>query len=175
MNTDYNKQANEFLTSTNTELNVEFLKNDYHFAGDKDKRDIYKVTIKRGQRKFSFDFGNSIANSGKYKGHKHLCLNNFGKYLFTEDEIKEIRKKDIFSIKYNEIKLNPDFKEPTAYDVLACLTKYDVGTFEDFCSEFGYDEDSKTADKIYTTVCREFDNVCKIWTDVEIELLQEIN
>ncbi len=30
---------------------------------------------------------------------------------------------------------------PTAYDILACLTKYEVGTFDDFCSNFGYDTD----------------------------------
>ena len=28
---------------------------------------------------------------------------------------------------------------PTEYDVLACLTKYDPGNYEDFCSEFGYE------------------------------------
>src|SRR6185312_12921531 len=29
-------------------------------------------------------------------------------------------------------------KKPTAYDVLACITKYDPGTFSNFCSDFGY-------------------------------------
>lgn len=65
-------------------------------------------------------------------------------------------------------------KTPNAYDVLSCLQKYDVGGLSDFCSDFGYDEDSKKAEKIYNAVCKEFDNVCKIWTDEEIERLQEI-
>lgn len=64
---------------------------------------------------------------------------------------------------------------PTAYDVLACLQKYEVGTFEDFCGEFGYDTDSKRSEKVYKAVVKEFDNVCKIWSDAEIEQLQEIN
>jgi len=63
---------------------------------------------------------------------------------------------------------------PTEYDVLTCLTKYDPETFEDFCSEFGYDEDSRKAEKIYKAVVNEYNNVAMLWNDSEIELLSEI-
>lgn len=62
---------------------------------------------------------------------------------------------------------------PTAYDVLACLTKYDPGNFMDFCKDFGYDEDSRTAERIYKGVQKEWDKVSKMFGDV-IEQLQEI-
>ena len=62
---------------------------------------------------------------------------------------------------------------PTAYDVLACLTKYDPGNFGDFCRDFGYDEDSRTAERIYRGVQKEWDKVSKMFGDV-IEQLQEI-
>lgn len=64
---------------------------------------------------------------------------------------------------------------PEEYDVLSCLQKYDVGSFENFCSEFGYDVDSRKAEKIYKAVCKEFEKVSKFFTDEEIEQLQEIN
>ena len=64
---------------------------------------------------------------------------------------------------------------PTAYDVLASITKYDVGSFEDFCSEFGYDTDSRKAYKIYKAVLREWKNVEKLWSEEELEQLREIN
>ena len=64
--------------------------------------------------------------------------------------------------------------KPTSYDVLSCLQKYDVGTFEDFCSEFGYDTDSRKAEKTYKAVCKEFANVQRFFTNDEIEQLQEI-
>ena len=67
-----------------------------------------------------------------------------------------------------------DTKPPTAYDVLACLRKYDCGSLEDFCSEFGYDDDSRTAERVYKAICKEYENVCRIWSDEEIELMQEI-
>lgn len=63
---------------------------------------------------------------------------------------------------------------PTAYDIIACLTKYDPGTFEDFCSEFGYDEDSRRAERTYNAVKEEWVGVQTLWTDEEIEKLWEI-
>lgn len=64
---------------------------------------------------------------------------------------------------------------PTPYDVLSVLTKYDVGTFENFCSDFGYDTDSRKAEKLYKAVLKEWDNVRKLFTDEELNQLQEIS
>lgn len=129
MNT-YEKQARDFLDKTNTSFDAEFKKHGKHFEGDKQERDVYTITLTRGKRTFSFDFGQSIANRGV---------------------------------------------KPTPYDVLACLQKYDVGSFEDFCAEYGYDADSRKAERIYEAVLNEFKNVQALWSDEEIELLQEIN
>lgn len=68
-----------------------------------------------------------------------------------------------------------DDKVPTAYGVLAVLTKSDPGTFENFCSEFGYDGDSRTAESIYKAVCKEWKHVSDMWTADEIEKMQEIS
>ena len=64
---------------------------------------------------------------------------------------------------------------PTSYDVLASVTKYEVGTFDDFCSEYGYDTDSRKALKTYKAVLREWKNIEKLFTAEQIEELQEIN
>jgi hypothetical protein len=63
--------------------------------------------------------------------------------------------------------------KPTRYDVLACLTKYDPNTLEDFCSKFGYDIDRKKAEKIYNAVKEEYKNVLNLFGDI-IEELSEI-
>lgn len=131
---DYLTQASEFLRKTKTEFECEFLKHGKHFEDDKEERDIYIITLKRGNRSFTFNFGQSITSSGQYKVVKH-----------------------------------------SEYDVLACLQKHDPGTFEDFCSEFGYDEDSRKAEKVYKAVLNEWRNVAMLWNDFEIEQLQEIN
>lgn len=79
----------------------------------------------------------------------------------------------VFGQSENESTGNGDNK-PTAYDVLACLEKYEVGTFADFCSEFGYDIDSRKAYKVYKAVMKEWKNVELLFTPEQIELLQEI-
>ena len=47
----------------------------------------------------------------------------------------------------------------TAYDVLACLTKSEPGTFEEFCGEYGYSSDSMRAHGIWTAVRAEWRKV----------------
>ena len=65
-------------------------------------------------------------------------------------------------------------EEPTLYDVITCLQKYDVGTFEDFCSEYGYTNERQHG-KIYDAVVKEYDKMCSLFTDEELEVLQMIN
>ena len=64
---------------------------------------------------------------------------------------------------------------PTAYDVLSCLTKYDPGTFEMFCGELGYDTDSRRAERVYYNVKLEFFNVRGFWNPEELRKLREID
>jgi hypothetical protein len=70
-------------------------------------------------------------------------------------------------------------EEPTLYDVLTCLQKYDVGTFEDFCDIFGYNLDSilerKKAKTIYKAVVKEFQAMERLFDSEELEVLQLIN
>ena len=65
-------------------------------------------------------------------------------------------------------------KVPSSYEVLSCLTKNDVGTFSNFCSEFGYDEDSRKAERIYKAVVNEYENLKRLYSSFELELLQDI-
>ena len=155
---NYEKQANDFLKKTSTTIEVKFLENNYHFEGDTETRDIYEVQIKRGTRIISFKFGQSIVNSQRW-GYKQP------KY---EDCYIDPRKAP------KSAKILIKGKPPTNYDILTRLTKYDVGTFEEFCREFDYDTDSKKAEKIYNACVQEYSDVQKIWSDEEIELLQEI-
>jgi len=164
--TDYDKQAIEFLHKCNVQFKAEFLKHDKHFADDKEPRDIYKLTLTRGKRAVSFEFGQSIKHSGKYivyrNGNKAFPYNVYDK------PTGYVR----LNIDYH---LNPDFEVPNEYSLLATLQKYEVGTLENFCDEFGYDVDSKKAEKIYEAVCDEYAKVCMIFNDEELTELQEIN
>ncbi len=179
---DYDQQALDFLKKTKTTIASKFLKNDYHFKNDTDKRDIYLVTITRGIRSFSFNFGQSLNKSGFYYtvGRRKSDLDR--KYLEKDYfKGKQIGLQGLIKLKDHSFTPSCSTDKiyypeaPSNYDILTCLTKYDPGNFEDFCSIFGYDTDSKTAEEIYEAVKQEWKNVQTIWTDEEIEELREIN
>lgn len=125
---EYQKQALIFQIKYKVGFKTEWLKYGKHFEDDKQPRHIFKVTLSRNGKRFSFNFGQSIAD---------------------------------------------DAKHPDLYSVLACLTKYDVGTFEDFCNDFGYEMYNESSMKIYKAVCKEFSNVEKLFGDC-LDELQEI-
>lgn len=126
---EYDKQARDFLAKTESEIYVDYIKYDYYFDGDKDKRDIYEIELKRRNREYKFTFGQSIAKRGE---------------------------------------------KPSEYDVLVCLQGYDVGSFENFCADFGYDTDSIKDFKAYEKVVDEYRNLCMLYSDSELDMLREI-
>lgn len=175
--TDYQQQAIDFLNITGVRLNIEFLRNGKHFEDDTERRDIYKCTLTRGSRSYCFNFGQSLNNSGFYytRGRTKypLPLNlldkkptNLAAYIKTKIDWDFLNNGKSDVIHYPEA--------PTSYDILACLTKYDPGTFENFCSDFGYDTDSRKAEKIYHAVKAEYLGLCSIFSEEEIQLLSEI-
>lgn len=64
--------------------------------------------------------------------------------------------------------------EPTLYDVLTCLTKHNPDTFEVFCANYGYDNESRTAKKTYKAVLKEWKNLNRLFTTDELNLLTNI-
>jgi len=127
------------------------------------------------------EYQSRAVNFLKKTGVQFSCSYLEHDFYFEDDkqcrdiyQIRLQRGKKSFSFKFGQSIANNGI-EPTPYDVLACLTKYEVGTFENFCSEFGYDEDSRKAFKTYKAVLKEYAGVQRIWDDNEIEELQEIN
>lgn len=59
---------------------------------------------------------------------------------------------------------------PQAYDILACITKYDPGTFGDFCVAYGYDGNTKIAKTIYKAVTKEWGKISELFSDILDEL-----
>ncbi len=96
---------------------------------------------------------------------------NQKRYVF---KLQLLRGRKSYTFKFGQ-SIAKGNEEPTLYDLLSCLQKYEVGTFEDFCSEFGYDEDSRSAYKTYKAVVKEYDKVCSLFSNDELEVLQLIN
>lgn len=122
------QEAQYFADVNNVKLKINRTTYGQHFADDKESRYIFNCTLTRNGKRYTFNFGQSIAAGNV---------------------------------------------EPTMYDILTTLTKYDPETFENFCSEYGYNTDSIKALNTYKAVKREFNGVNRLFNDI-LEELQEI-
>jgi hypothetical protein len=101
---------------------------------------------------------------------KHFCNDKEERWVFR---CKLSRNGKSYTFDFGQ-SINSGAQYPELYDILSCLQKYDVGTFDNFCSEFGYDNDSISSLKIYKAVCKEWKAVERLFGDV-LEKLQDIN
>ena len=132
METDYNKLGTDFATKVGLTMKIVSTRYGKHFEDDKDNRYIFRITLKRNKKSYTFDFGQAVASGNE---------------------------------------------APSIYDVLSCLEKYDVGSYQDFCSEFGYEMYNEKCQgfnritlKTYKAVCKEFIAVDRLFSDVMDEL-----
>ena len=175
MKNDYQKQAQDFLTKAKATVKIELAKQQQAPLWYKEGENyglMYNITIERENKKpFSFNFWDSIANK------EAIQLLDNPTAPMTKKNGQKVYEFDFFaySMARREYKKRIDAGEftPTAYDILACLTKYNPGSFEDFCGDFGYDEDSRTAESTFLAVIKEWNETERMFSDL-MEELQEI-
>lgn len=168
-NSQYDEACELIAKEMNLGFKTEFLKNDFHFEGDKDKRDIYKITLKREGRKYTFNFGQSVYESQHYqdKNIKEKTYTMNGGSRTGGYKVHDLSFLDTYCLLIKGT-------APTLYDVLACLTKYDPETFEYFCDCYGYDIDSSRAKKTYKAVKKEYQKMCTLFSENDLEVLRQI-
>ena len=101
----------------------------------------------------------------------HFVNDNQSRFIF---KLKLSRGRKSYTFEFGQ-SISKGNEKPTLYCVLSCLQKYDVGTFEDFCSEFGYNFGSRNTKKVYKAVVKEYDKMCSLFSNDELEVLREIN
>ena len=62
---EYEKQAQDFLESTGTELTVEYDGYRKYFPDDKEKRSVFEFTLRRAGKEYVGTFGQPIAKGNK--------------------------------------------------------------------------------------------------------------
>lgn len=175
---EYEKQANDFLESTGTTLTIEYLYTGPYFMDDKkDKRDVYEFTLKNARGEYSAKFGDSIRN------YQRRVFANTCRLNGTRGRIREARTLG-FKVYVNSDRLNINelkaalVHKPSAHDILSCLGFYYPPTFEDFCSELGYNDlpicEYPKIMVIYQTCIEEQRRLSKIFTEEQLEQLMEI-
>lgn len=111
--------------------------------------------------KFASKYGVKLSVIGEPEYRKYFADDKEQRFVF---KLRLTRNKKQYTFTFGQ-SISEGSKEPNLYDVLACLTKYDPYSFEDFCSEYGYDSDSRKAEKVYNAVCKEWVAVERLFGD----------
>lgn len=176
--TDYQKQAQDFLTKTGTTIKKEFDRYGKHFDDDKYDRNIWTITISNKYHTYTFKFWDSVANSSI----------DWKKYGLPDYQVKILQAKGIVNYEtllkskfdfenwYRIIAIAKNYTpvEPDDYSILAWFYPLSSTNFADFCADFWYDTDSIKAKKIFDACIVEDSNLRKLFDRSEIDELIEI-
>lgn len=169
MKTEYTKQAEKFLQDAGATIKIDFQGRAINTIWkEKQLRNLYTVTITTPRGAYTFNFWDSLHNTE---------LTQMTAQEYAKNKLRKLWKDMSYSEKRKAcVELAQEQKEARldCYDVLACLTKCEPGIFENFCSEYGYDEDSRTAERVYIAVQNEFANLKRIFDPEQLEAMQEI-
>ena len=169
--TDYQNQAREFLNSCSAIMSIVHTGTTKP-TWDKRNHDLYTFIIKTPRGQMTGSFYDSIRNTeirsmtlSEYIEKRFNCRATDASYTMKTTADKELKAK------------KADAK-PTEYDILSCLEKYDVGSMEDFISEFGYEvkcvEDMTNIITTYNNVVKEYQDVCRCFTQEQIARMRDI-
>lgn len=191
----YDQQAIDFLRKSGTTIKKEFVKYDLYFPDDKEKRNIWSITMNNKNHSYTFTYWDSIVNSSKYTTKpmkNNIEYLQYKKIIDASEKHNAQWTRKTFNIKHDEDFLtrmkniwycNTYFKpkndsfievEPSDYSILACLDILYERDFNDFCDSYWYDNDSMNAKKIYDAYLEQDRNLRILFDRKELEQLAEI-
>jgi hypothetical protein len=174
---DYEKQAANFLESTGATITTRYVGHRPYWPDDTEQRAVWEITLSReGRKPYVFTFGESIHDSyeildlnltfpRKMKSWPHDIYNYRGYKAALEAGGGEVQ---------GRYRIVPTKIEPTPYSVLAILDANSPESFEGFCSDFGYDTDSRKALDTFLAVQKQTGELRRLFTTKELEQLSEI-
>ena len=123
---------------------------------------------------------------GTYSAKFGDSLNNTKFNAFVTRKLSLNYKEEYDFCKANKIRVSAGGyitrqkrREPGAYDILACLDTYCQDTFEDFCAEYGYEDQPLTEHgnilRTYMAVKDQCKGLRRIFNESQLELLADIN
>jgi len=158
---EYQKQALDFLSECKAFMEIRFshIGKAEHWK-DNQLREVYNFTI--------------TTPHGSYTSTFYDCVHNYQRKLEIDKKLSNTMKYGLIGKEIIALKKERETLKPREYDILACLDGYSPDTFENWCSNFGYDTDSITAAKIYIECQKQYDGLRKIFTSEQLEKLCEI-
>ena len=126
----------------------------------------YDIQAENFAKKFNVKL--SVIGDLKYK--KYFHADKESRYVF---KLRLTRDKKSYTFSFGQ-SIAAGAEYPKLYDILACLTKYDPESFENFCSEYGYDEDSRKAENTWKACKRSAEKLARIYDGDIYDLANEL-
>jgi hypothetical protein len=187
---EYEKQANDLLAKFGITFKVELIGKDCPrycedaiAERDMDKLDTYPRKTHIHGKHYSCFFVRNLPDGD----HTSMFIDFWNSYADEEynwarlnpDKLSFDQLDRIFSTKMRNshgvaLRARRPERKVSAYDVLACLTKSEPGTFDDFCGEYGYSSDSMRAHETWKAVRAEWRKVQGFFLPDEITAIQEV-
>ena len=168
---EYQQQAKNFLASCSATMEIKYVGLEKPNWANK-PHCTYDCTIKTPRGEMMVHFYDSLENT-------NLLAMTIDEYLRRNYRLVGLNSIDVRHRKAAaELRKKKEEAVPTEYDILACLTKYDVGSMDDFMQEFGYEikctEDITNFINTYNAVVKEYNDVRRCFTEEQIEAMSEI-
>lgn len=168
---EYVQQAKDFLTSCNATMEIKYVGLEKPNWDDK-PHCTYDCTTKTPRGEMMVHFYDSLNNTRilgmSVEEYVRKYYHLVGLYSYDARYKKGVK----------ELKALQGQAIPTEYDILACLTKYDIGSMDDFMHEFGYEikctQDMTNFINTYNAVVKEYNDIRRCFTEEQIEALCEI-
>ena len=166
---NYKKQANDFCDKYNVKIDIVKSTNQSPPLWNDNGKHGYKydITITRGNVTRSFPFWDSLHNK-----ELEATLQEAKTWRFVGGVLNGVWRDSSYIQKFLK---NNTITTPTNYDVLACLTKYEPGSFNNFCGDYGYNNDSIQARKTWEAVVNEWHEVVQPLFSDCLDELSEIS
>ena len=169
---EFTRQADEFLEKANAKLTIRWIglmRNE--MWDEKELRDRYEITLTTPKGSMTIDFWDSIHDTEIH----NMTASEYAKKIYRlhwESVECDYNMKVKICKELSQAKQNA---EVTAYDILSCLEKYEIGTFEEFCAECGYSNDSIRAYKTFIACDEQYKKLKRLFTEEQMKELCEIN
>ena len=169
----YNQQAMEFLNACPAEMQIIYAGSaTNHLWSENEPRDMFSFVIRTQKGTMNGIFWDSLYNTRL----RHMTVDDYVKKKYNRLS-RDCTRSEIAKVKQELDNLQKSTK-PHAYHVLACLTKYPVGSMDDFMHEFGYEikcvNDMTNFINTYNAVVKEYNDLCRIFTPEQMKMLREI-
>lgn len=167
---EYFEKAKNFLKKAQATMFIEYVGCDIplHWQGEKEKHNHYQFTIVTPRGEMTSNFWDSRVNTWlSQMTLDQYCIRH---YRMPFNALWREEKNRVKKAWETQVKN----ATPNEYNILACLDSHIPDTFDEFCNEFGYSNDSISALKTYLACQEEAAKLKKIFTKEQLEELEEI-